>query len=96
MHSNSSNFSLVSAVNPRQNQSDENNNDSPDVDPRGHDLHHFVRGGETELQEDTQELPNEQQEGMQLRQGLRLLVSRTRSFRGSYFSRTILPIVYPE
>jgi hypothetical protein len=74
MHSNSSNFSLVSAVNPRQNQLDENDDDNPDVDPRGHDLHHFLRSGEAELQEDAQELPDERQKGMQLRQRVRLLI----------------------
>jgi hypothetical protein len=45
----------------------ENHDDNPDVDPRGHDLHDFFRGGETELQKEPQELPDERQEGMQLR-----------------------------
>jgi hypothetical protein len=75
--------------------SDENDDDNPDVDPRGNDLRHFVRSGETELQKDAQELPDERQKGVQLRERLRLLVI-ARRLRGSYFSRTIFPIAYPE
>jgi hypothetical protein len=78
------------------------NDDNPDVDPGGNDLHHFLRSGEAELQEDAQELPNERQKGMQLRQRLRLLIRNLGCFLPSkiegygHFSRTILPIVYPE
>jgi hypothetical protein len=50
----------------------ENLQGNPDVDLRGNDLHDFFRGGEAKLQEDGQELSDERQEGMQLRQRLRL------------------------
>jgi hypothetical protein len=47
--------------------SNENDDNNPDVDPHGNDLRHFVCSGETELQKDAQELPDERQKGMQLR-----------------------------
>jgi hypothetical protein len=45
----------------------ENLHESPDVDPRGDNLHDCFCSGKSELQKDAQELPDEQQEGMQLR-----------------------------
>jgi hypothetical protein len=48
-------------------QSHENLNGNPDVSLRGHDLHNFFCGGETKLQKGPKELPDERQEGMQLR-----------------------------
>jgi hypothetical protein len=39
----------------------------PFVSPRGDDLHDFVCGRKGELQKERQELPDEQQKGMQLR-----------------------------
>jgi hypothetical protein len=43
------------------------------LDSGGTYLYHDLCGGKAELQKDPQELPDERQEGMQLRQRLRLL-----------------------
>jgi hypothetical protein len=51
---------------------DEELHDNPDVDPRGYDLHDYVCSREGQLQKDRQELSDERQERVQLRQRLRL------------------------
>jgi hypothetical protein len=66
-------FSFTSGLNPTKIHSDENHDYNPDVDFGGHDLHGFVCSRKTKLQEIAQELPDERQKGMQLRQRLRLL-----------------------
>ena len=61
------NFLLAPGLNSTRIHSNENHDDNPNVDLRGHDLHEFFCGGKTKLQENSQELPDERQEGMQLR-----------------------------
>jgi hypothetical protein len=68
-------FSAVSQLNLRQNQFNENYHDYPDVDLSGDHLHNRLCRGKAKLQKDAQKLPDERQEGMPLRQGLRLLVT---------------------
>jgi len=51
---------------------DEKLHQNPDVDPDGSHLHDNVCSREGQLQKDGQELSDERQEGMQLRQRLRL------------------------
>jgi hypothetical protein len=65
-------FSLALAESSIKISINENLHENPDVGPGGNDLHERFCGRETELQKNRQELPDERQEGMQLRERLRL------------------------
>jgi hypothetical protein len=45
----------------------EKSSQNPVFDPGSRDLHSGFRGGQAELSEDRQELPDERQQGVQLR-----------------------------
>jgi len=67
----------------------ENSCESSLLDSNRGNVHHFVCRGQAELQEDRQELPDERQQGMQLREELCLRQEVTEAFGSAFVRPTI-------
>jgi len=65
-------FRLAAGAVRDQNGAHEKLHENPVFGSDGGDLHGLVCGGQAELQKERQELPDERQQGMQMREELRL------------------------